>query len=89
MIITAMIVGYVLGVLPFLFFYAISGQIKINKPIKEVESPENATAVLLDEWLNGATPKQEKEETNFSTVKQEITDQYKELVTGEVSGGTK
>lgn len=85
MIITAMIVGYVLGVLPFLFFYAISGHIKINKPIKEVEKPENATAVLLDEWLNGANPKQEEKEPE---VKQGITDIYKELVTGEVSGGT-
>ena len=82
MIIVAMTIGYVLGVLPFLFFYALNGQIRINKPSKEEKGVDNVTEELVNEWLNGETNQNEEQEKQMS---QKAI--YDEIVTGVVYGG--
>lgn len=82
MIIVAMTIGYVLGVLPFLFFYALNGQIRINKPSKEEKSADNVTEELVNEWLNGETKQNEEQEKQMS---QKAI--YDEIVTGVAYGG--
>ncbi len=88
MIILAVITGYLLGVLPFLFFYALNGQIKINKKDKEVVQEETNMAELMNEWLNGATVKPEEPvETKSDKQLGQVNNMYKEFITGEVNGG--
>ncbi len=85
MVLVAVIVGYVLGVLPFVTPKIIQikediTERKNNK--KDVESQEE----ILDEWLNGAKDKNEALDNETSNkVNQE--DILKEYLTGEVTKG--
>ncbi len=86
MVLVAVIVGYILGVLPFVTPKIIQikediTERKNNK--KDVESQEE----ILDEWLNGTKDKNEalNNEQISNQVNQE--DILKEYLTGEVTKG--
>lgn len=85
MILAAVIIGYVLGIAPFIVPKIIE-RIDKNKTIKikeQVEEKEKEYSELLDEYLNG--PKQEDPLINEPKQinQQEI---YEEYVTGKVKG---
>ena len=76
MILIAVIVGYLLGVTPFII------PKMIEKREKQIEMKENkeqckSQEEILDEWLNGA---KSKEKTEVPKVNQE--DLFKEYMTG-------
>ena len=89
MIILAIITGYLLGVLPFLFFYAVNGQIRLNKKVKKDVSEETNMAELMNEWLNGPAPAKAEESASDKADKPlaQINGMYNEFITGEVIGG--
>lgn len=89
MIILAVITGYLLGVLPFLFFYAINGQIKVVKKIKEDANEETNMADIMNEWLNGPAPVKSEESNKEKEDKPvaQISKIYTEFITGEENGG--
>lgn len=78
MILISVIVGYILGIAPFIYLKLIDKKEKENET-KQEEKKERENASIFDEWLNG--PKTEL--TN--QVNQE--DIYNEYITGEVKKG--
>lgn len=78
MILLAVIVGYILGIAPFVVPKIV--EMKQNKTKREVEVQEQedkTTTEIINEWLNGP----QKEEENKVT-QQDI---YNEYVTGKVT----
>ena len=72
--IIAMIIGYILGIAPFITPKIIElVRNRVNTSKKEEENKEQAE--IFDEWLNGA----KKEETPTSINQQDI---YNEYITG-------
>ena len=78
MILIAVIVGYVLGIAPFIYIKLLERQ-KNTQVEKQEEKIEDKTQEILDEWLNGA------KEVNKVEVTQE--DLYEEYTTGIVKKG--
>ena len=77
MILIAVIVGYILGIAPFVVPKIV--EMKQNKTKREVEVQEDKTTTeIINEWLNG--PQKEDEENNVT--QQDI---YNEYVTGKVT----
>lgn len=77
MILTAVIVGYLLGIMPFIIPKLLEKrekQIKMKENKEQYESQEE----ILDEWLNG--PKSNNKEAETEKVNQE--DIFKEYMTG-------
>ena len=77
MILVAVIVGYILGVLPFIVPKILEKkeeQIELKKGEEEYKTQKE----IFDEWLNGT-----KENRNDNKVNQE--DIYKEYITGQES----
>ena len=75
MILVAVIVGYILGVMPFIVPKILEKkeeQIELKKDEEEYKTQKE----IFDEWLNGA-----KENRNENKVNQE--DIYKEYITGQ------
>ena len=77
MILVAVIVGYILGVMPFIVPKILEKkeeQIELKKDEEEYKTQKE----IFDEWLNGT-----KENRNDNKVNQE--DIYKEYITGQES----
>ena len=77
MILVAVVVGYILGVLPFIVPKILEKkeeQIELKKGEEEYKTQKE----IFDEWLNGT-----KENRNDNKVNQE--DIYKEYITGQES----
>lgn len=77
MILVAVIVGYILGVMPFIVPKILEKkeeQIELKKDEEDYKTQKE----IFDEWLNGA-----KENRNENKVNQE--DIYKEYITGQES----
>lgn len=77
MILVAVVVGYILGVMPFIVPKILEKkeeQIELKKDEEEYKTQKE----IFDEWLNG-----EKENRNDNKVNQE--DIYKEYITGQES----
>lgn len=84
MILLAVVIGYVLGVMPFAIPKAI--ETKQNKVKEESKIKEDRTqAEIIDEWLNGVVnkSKEELEEIDDNTVNQQ--DIYNEYITGKIT----
>lgn len=75
MVLTAVIIGYLLGIAPFIT-PKILELINCKKEEKQNEENKITQNQILDEWLNGAN----KEETQTTQVNQE--DILKEYLTG-------
>ena len=79
MILLAVIIGYILGITPFI----IPKIIEIYKSRKEGETKTQESkeqAEIFDEWLNGPKDNPDYKENNSNKVNQE--DIYKEYITG-------
>lgn len=77
MVLVAVIVGYILGVIPFVVPKII--ELKNNKKQEQDEQKENdSQAQILDEWLNG------KQEDSNVVNQQDI---YEEYMTGVTKKG--
>lgn len=77
MILIAVVVGYLLGITPYI--YKEIREIMMNQYEKKKDNEEKNTAEeIFNEWLNGA--KEDKKEVNQE-------DLYKEYTTGEVTKG--
>lgn len=72
MIILAVIVGYVLGVAPFIVPKLYEAMINRKETVKE-ENVTRQEQELLDEWLNG--PKKEEKNNNVAN-QQDIFNEY-------------
>ena len=76
MILLAVIVGYILGIAPFVVPKVV--ELIQNRAKRAIETQEDKTTTeIIDEWLNG--PQKEKEN---QVTQQDI---YNEYVTGEVT----
>lgn len=89
MIILSVITGYLLGVLPFLFFYALNGDIKLSKKIVSDIKEETNMADIMNEWLNGPEVKPTEKPVNIEADKPlgQVREMYNEFITGKVNGG--
>lgn len=72
MILVSVIIGYLLGVLPFLVYFLITSDIRFGKK----DNSSSDVDSLLNEWLNGK-PNEEKSITP--------NDLYEEYITGKES----
>lgn len=72
MILVSVIIGYLLGVLPFLVYFLITSDIRFRKK----DNSSSDVDSLLNEWLNGK-PNEEKSITP--------NDLYEEYITGKES----
>lgn len=76
MILLAVIVGYILGIAPFVVPKVV--ELIQNRAKRDIETQEDKTTTeIIDEWLNG--PQKEKEN---QVTQQDI---YNEYMTGEVT----
>lgn len=76
MILLAVIVGYILGIAPFVVPKVV--ELIQNRAKRNIETQEDKTTTeIIDEWLNG--PQKEKEN---QVTQQDI---YNEYITGEVT----
>lgn len=78
MILIAVIIGYILGVAPFLYPKFMEKQ-EQNKQAKQEDSKEKEVNEILNEWLNGPEQKQ--------TTQVDQADIYNEYMTGIVKKG--
>ena len=92
MIILAVVIGYVLGVTPFLFFYILNNNISFKRAKEDdcaqsdtQSDSQNEAEQLLDEWLNGEKEETDKEDTSKN---RSVMDIYNEFLTGKSNGGT-
>ncbi len=72
MILISVIIGYLLGAIPFLVYFFVTSGITFRKK----ENPPSDIGSLVDEWING-----KKDGTNAMTP----NDVYEEYITGEES----
>jgi len=72
MILVSVIIGYLLGAIPFLVYFFVTSDITFRKK----DNPPNDIGDLVDEWING-----KKDGTNAMTP----NDVYEEYITGEES----
>lgn len=79
LIIISIIVGYTLGVAPFL--YMVKKTKEENKQNVESKKIDRETNKIFDEWLNGEKSQNEQENTNS------LADIYEEYITGISKGG--
>ena len=78
MILIAVIIGYMLGVAPFLYSKFMEKQ-EQNKQAKQEDNKEKEVNEIFNEWLNGPEQKQ--------TTQVDQADIYKEYMTGIVKKG--
>lgn len=70
-IILSIIVGYVLGIAPFLLPKLIEN-INFNKSNKEINE-ENNIGIIIDEYLNGNTTEKEEKNVNANILQEYLT----------------
>lgn len=78
MILIAVVVGYILGIAPFIYSQFIEKQ-EQDKQIKQENSKEKEATEIFNEWLNGTEQKQ--------TTQVDQADIYNEYMTGIVKKG--
>lgn len=78
MILIAVVVGYILGIAPYIYSKFIEKQ-EQNKQIKQENSKEKEATEIFNEWLNGPEQKQ--------TTQVDQADIYNEYMTGIVKKG--
>lgn len=84
MLIIAVVVGYILGVAPFLWLEYKDKYLQKEEAKTENDERKNDMLEIIDEYLNGKKETEKKEETK--TENDEIQyDIYKEFVTGNTS----
>lgn len=82
MILLAVIVGYVLGIAPFLL-----PKINITKKNNNDEQIKKEQTQILDEYLNGAKIKVEEDKEEYIENKNSTKEIFEEYLTGISKGG--